>query len=232
VSRHAPRAYGFPDAGHFHFYVRRGSAQSGLLKKFLRDCRTKNYRVIEDWQPRWLCNLLGLLRYPECHAVRFPSDFYRALDADFMGYRATPAMYTVHDIAALREPGHCTLRWHGVKLRRLALTLLAKSPAAVVTISNFTQSDLVECDPRFLGRTSVVYWGIDDIWFQDGLPDPGVPLPRPYWIWYGYMSRRKNLDGLLRGYARLLSSEAGAPGSRTLSWPIRPAGCRGCPSWS
>jgi glycosyltransferase involved in cell wall biosynthesis len=156
-----------------------------------------------------LCNLLGLFEYSECHAVRFPSDFYLALDVDFMGSRANPAMYTVHDIAAIREPDHCTLKWHGIRLRRLALSLLASSPAAVVAISNFTQSDLLACDPRFLGRTSVIYWGLDDIWFQDA-SNFHVPFSRPYWIWYGYMSRRKNLDGLLRGYARLLSAEAGA----------------------
>src|SRR5690606_19450821 len=49
---------------------------------------------------------------------------------------------------------------------------------------------------------AVVYNGIDESWFQ-----PGKQINRtvrPYWIWWGMVSYRKNVDNLLKAYSQFL----------------------------
>lgn len=196
---------------HFVFFVRRGSERAPLLSELLQSLSSANTRVVADWKPRWLCNALALVKYRGYRTIEFPADFYLSLDLDSMGPKVSPSLYTVQDLSTVREPKHSSMRWHGVRIRRFAVRLLERGSSPVAALSEFTRQDLIRYSARFSERTTVIHCGIDECWFEQGssaLPQPGNSFQRPYWIWYGHVTRRKNVDGLLRGYA-LLGNEVG-----------------------
>lgn len=73
----------------------------------------------------------------------------------------------------------------------------------IVTISNYTQSDLLKYFPELNSTTKRIYNGISSFWFDDIFQE--VDLSRwgvcgRYFIWWGLVSRRKNIGTLIRAY--------------------------------
>jgi len=194
----------------FNLVVPKGSKSSPVLAEFLNSCNSGNWQVSYLNRHRRVANVLGLLNVRSYINLKQQADFYLNLDYNYIGRRAWPALYTVYDIVGVREPHWCSMPWHGARLRQFALKLLAESDIPVVATSDFTRNDLISYSERFRHRTTVIHCGIDDVWF-DSEPkedDHGVEkfgVTKPYWVWYGYITTRKNVDGLVRAYARFMA---------------------------
>lgn len=73
----------------------------------------------------------------------------------------------------------------------------------IITISDFTRNDVAEYFPDVAEKTITVHNGIGDNWFKDDdLTNLSIPkqVPESYFIWWGFISRRKNIDRLVRAY--------------------------------
>ena len=116
----------------------------------------------------------------------------------------------VHDLSAFGARSHSSVPWHGAVMLWHALRSCTKQRATPVAVSRFTRDDLA----RHLGRNpdaiSFIYQGIDADWFQlmaveevNGIKAK-YSLPAEYFVWYGQINPRKNIDTLLRAYAAAL----------------------------
>jgi glycosyltransferase involved in cell wall biosynthesis len=194
----------------FVFVIRRGSENSSLLKQFFESCNSDNWSLLVDSRLGKIVNLQALLQLENYAFIKEQADVYLNMDLDYLGPHATPLITTVADLSTIRCPKLSSLSWYGVRIRQHAIRTMAKYASQVIAISNFTKQDLEQYDPSLQGRVTVVHSGIDDDWRKATETDPillptNLRLTRPYWIWWGHITKRKNIDGLLRAYAKLLS---------------------------
>lgn len=84
----------------------------------------------------------------------------------------------------------------------------------IVTISEFTRQDLKEFFPSVYDKTITVYNGIGDHWFRES-KYKGVAkrygIDSPYFIWWGLISRRKNIERLVLAYKNARQRKADLP---------------------
>lgn len=75
----------------------------------------------------------------------------------------------------------------------------------IVTISDYTRKDLLRFYPHLADNTLCIHNGIDPFWFDNQLADvnyKAMGIDAPYFIWWGLMSRRKNIYHLVSAYKR------------------------------
>jgi len=113
---------------------------------------------------------------------------------------------TVHDLAFLRLP-HTVQQETLDNLRRsLPQTLFAA--AALIAVSAATADDLVVLLATSRRRIHVVHEGVDEAFTPDGPRPTGLP-PR-YLLFVSTLEPRKNVEGILAGFAGAVA--AGYPG--------------------
>lgn len=84
----------------------------------------------------------------------------------------------------------------------------------IVTISEFTRKDLIAFFPEISNHTITIHNGINEHWFQateinDAAKTFGVNSP--YFIWWGLISRRKNIERLVLAYKKAKQRKADLP---------------------
>jgi glycosyltransferase involved in cell wall biosynthesis len=187
----------------FVLVIRRGSEHDAILRQALAECASSNVTVVVASRPRKLVNLLCLLGVPGYARLDVSADVYINLDLDYLGPTRTPTIVTVADLSA-EAASTSSLRWHGNRMRRNGLRMLARSKAHVVAMSAHTANALVRFDAGFRERVTVIHVGIAPEWFTT--PTVARPAERsPYWLWWGHIAARKNVHRLVRAYARLLT---------------------------
>jgi glycosyltransferase involved in cell wall biosynthesis len=168
----------------------------------------------DPWHPPVPVHHLPLPRaalYRSWHALRWPPvDLGAPEPADVVHAtspvvppRSAPLVATVHDLAFLDRPEWYTPR--GVRLFRRGTELARTRADAVVVPSEATAADCRRhgVDP---GRIHVVRHGVSAP--AVGAADVArlrarLGLERPYVLWCGTREPRKNLPGLLAGFARV-----------------------------
>lgn len=73
----------------------------------------------------------------------------------------------------------------------------------VVSISHYTKQDIYQSFRKVNCNIKVVYNGIDNFWFDEQFSTNHIALKyatETYFIWWGYISRRKNLINLIKAY--------------------------------
>lgn len=78
----------------------------------------------------------------------------------------------------------------------------------VVSISHYTEQDIRRSFKEVNCKIKVVYNGIDNFWFDNQFATNSVTLKyatESYFIWWGYISRRKNLLNLIGAYKQAFS---------------------------
>lgn len=124
-----------------------------------------------------------------------------------------PAVVTVHDLVWRRYPA--TLPWRNRLLERLLMGASLRNARAVITVSEFTRSELLHFYPGLASGITVIY--------EAGrrLDRPAeATVSQPYFLFVGTSEPRKNLPVLLEAFAGYLSAGdfphklvlAGAPG--------------------
>lgn len=81
----------------------------------------------------------------------------------------------------------------------------------IVSISKFTQSDILSFWPKFRDKTMVIYNGIDNFWFDDKIEPFDAGISGNYFIWWGLISRRKNIENLILAYNKAKKEQPNLP---------------------
>lgn len=139
-------------------------------------------------------------------ARAMPLDLFHAPDYRIVRMKC-PVVATLHDALPIKHPEWCNPRHRELKnwLQRKA----AAKADHVITGSNYSIAELVECfgvDPK---RVSVVYHGVDPLWLEPCAPDQVAAtlalhdLQPGYFLSVGTIQPRKNLSRLVRAYRKL-----------------------------
>lgn len=87
----------------------------------------------------------------------------------------------------------------------------------IVAVSEFTRKDINTFFPAVKTPVELIYNGINPIWFSDGDPSDISPFnihditKRPYFIWWGLISRRKNIFNLIKAYRKARKQNPSLP---------------------
>ncbi len=145
------------------------------------------------------------LRWPPVDDVTGPVDVIHAT-AMAVPPRTAPLVVTVHDLAFLADPSRSTPR--GLRFFRRSIELAKSEADLVVCPSAATAAECVAegFDPD---RLRIVPWGIDARVASDeevARVRQRHGLPGRYALWVGTAEPRKNLDGLLRAWQRVVTT--------------------------
>lgn len=185
---------------HFKLIVREGYRNDKIIAAFFKDLvYLSNWEIVVERFSRKLSNVLGLLKYGNYCAVSCKADIYLNPDCNSLGPKSHPLIVTIHDLSAFKALAFTSYKsnWQ-LWLRRFMLRDGARKADAIVAISNFTKKEIIE---RFKGsaeNTTVIYNGINDAWFEEEVVS--ATLIDPYWVWWGFLSSRKNIAGVLKAY--------------------------------
>jgi glycosyltransferase involved in cell wall biosynthesis len=119
---------------------------------------------------------------------------------------SVPTVLTVHDLAILRAP-EAFPRWHRL-YGRAGLTRVLRSADAIVAVSEFTKSEVVELAGVPSERIRVVHHGVDPVFTADGPAAGGE-----YVLAVATLEPRKNLARVVDA-ARLAGVELRVVGAR------------------
>ncbi len=161
----------------------------------LPSLRPERYRVMRPAQ--LLAHRAGHLweqavlpaRARSCALIYAPANFAPVL---FAG-----TVVVIHDAAALRHPEAYSAAY--VAYQRRMLPLVARRARLVITVSEFSRSELVELLALAPERVHVIPEGVDERFAADADPAPARrahALERPYVLAVGTASARKNLSAL------------------------------------
>lgn len=85
----------------------------------------------------------------------------------------------------------------------------------IVAISDFTKKDIIEYFPEVSEKVVTIHNGIDNNWFRNDNMLSGCAesygVSDPYFIWWGFISRRKNIDRLIEAYKMAKSQNISLP---------------------
>lgn len=113
-----------------------------------------------------------------------------------------PQICSIADFSTLK--GHSTGKyaWFYKYFNRWAFKRSFEKIDRIISISHHTKKDLLSFWPQFKSKLFVVYNGIDDLWFNDKVIrcDCNPFKGEPYFIWWGLVSRRKNVETLIEAY--------------------------------
>ena len=141
--------------------------------------------------------------------LRMRVDLYHATHYGLPAFLPCRAVVTIHDIIHLLYPEFLPNRLAFFYASRMIRRSLHRGDRVIVVSQN-TRQDLMEYFQVDGGRIEVVYNGIDEV-FRHPLPDKDLErwlrnlgLERPYLLFVGNPKPHKNLDNVVKAYARAL----------------------------
>jgi len=166
----------------------------------------------DGFQPR----NTGLLRRSRAwrHGGAYALAWLRGVDLVFNPHcvsrygRQVPVVTTIHDLIPIVLPWPSRL----AKTLSFLLRSAAKSSCAIITVSEFSKSDIVNVLGVPESRVFVVYNGCDHETFRSFCGDPArnqevlrrLGIQRSYIIHYGAIKPNKNLPRLIEAYRKLI----------------------------
>jgi glycosyltransferase involved in cell wall biosynthesis len=115
-----------------------------------------------------------------------------------------PQIIQIHDLIPFFFPEECPrLTWY----YRVILPRILRSTARVFVDSEHTRQDVMRYYSFPANRIDVVYPGLDERFFEDAArARRGQSLTDPYFLFVGAFAIRKNLDTVIRAFARISES--------------------------
>lgn len=158
-------------------------------------------RAQTQWVDQWILPRAARAAHADC----FFSPYYKG-----PWFPGMPLIITVHDIMFLRLPALSPL----VRvLTRLQLAAVIRRCQRIITVSNFSERDLVDLFPLAADKTTVMYSDIGGDWhrmLQDRStsPVPGLPPDRfgRFFLYVGNFKPHKNVDLLVRAFGAALQT--------------------------
>jgi len=103
---------------------------------------------------------------------------------------------TIHDLSSFYG---FSSGWYN-SFRQSVIPIMAERADAIVTVSEFSKRDIsnrLNVDPD---KIHVVYNGVDQRFLSKDIPNVDLELTKPYILYVGSMSTRKNMSGLLKAF--------------------------------
>jgi alpha-1,3-rhamnosyl/mannosyltransferase len=150
---------------------------------------------------------------------RLRPDVYHATHYVLPAYLPCPSVVTIHDIIHLLYPQFLKNRF-ALLYARIMIARSLRLGRRIVTVSESTRDDIQDFFGVDGAEIRVVYNGVEDVFRHRLPPDElqaklqGFRLRRPYLLFVGNPKPHKNIENLLRAYARALEL---APGDVTLA---------------
>ncbi len=181
---------------------------NGLRKADLRSqlplIGRDNVRVLDMKIPNKLFDASSrFLHFPPINRLTSP-DLIFSPHFNLLAWRSTRRIITIPDLSFLHYPRFFSLRqrfWHWLQ----NIQKQAKAADKVITVSEFTKSDIVDLFGIAPEKVSVIYPGISKIFTPERSAVPGRPSAidlraRPYILYLGTIEPRKNIDLLIRAF--------------------------------
>jgi glycosyltransferase involved in cell wall biosynthesis len=186
-----------------------------------------------DEAPEFVHRTLVLPRSVRLEMVRrIAAPFYMAWKGfDLLHFPSEPSLYllrsgrarivvTVHGLASVRLPADLHERLP--RRARLKYKHLLESVERVITVSESSKRDIIDVYEVEPERISVIYNGIDEVFFSDASDLPVVDSgDRPYVLSVCATIPKKNVSGIIRALAAL--KERGLPHRLVHIGPAGPA---------
>jgi glycosyltransferase involved in cell wall biosynthesis len=163
-------------------------------RKFLPDLGRK-VRLIDDRLDRLLLRGVSV---------------FHGLDARITPYRGVPRVATIHDLFSRQREDLAEDRFR--RKKRARYQQIAEEADVILCVSAATEQALLEAYPAARGRTLVVHHGVAaefrpvDASKQRQLREV-LNLTRPYFLFVGLLSTRKNLMALLQAFDQVASHD-------------------------
>lgn len=130
----------------------------------------------------------------------------------FYGFKGKTINFLA-DLSSIRNSKNSSLKWHGKLIQKNILKLGIKHTNKMLCISNFTKTDLIDLYPKYSEKAEVLHCGISDFWFDEDYIEleSAVKYKKEYgdyFIWWGAISPRKNLNNLLYAYKKAVQIES------------------------
>jgi glycosyltransferase involved in cell wall biosynthesis len=174
------------------------------MAKRLPALRPERYRVIRP--PRSLAHRAGHLWEQAVLPISAAGCSLIYSPANIAPVFSRRNAVVIHDAAALRHPESYSRAFVAYQMR--VLPLVAHRARVLITVSEFSRSELVEVLGVSPERVNVIPEGVDERFAPTVDPTPALTrygLSRPYVLAVGTSSARKNLN-LLEGAARALGA--------------------------
>jgi glycosyltransferase involved in cell wall biosynthesis len=184
----------------FLFLFRKGSLDQDWVREYLRGLPQERVTAQELPWSRRSSNIRALIGLAETECSLPKADVYLRFDVGGLGRAGHPLIDGIADLSAL-NPRQSSLAWHGRALFKRALRRTLLRGGDTVVISAATKDDVLTHFPQARGYFHVIPNGIANEWFELGAVD--AERLEDAWVWYGQVTPRKNLSGLIEAYATL-----------------------------
>jgi len=154
------------------------------------------------WAPKRLWNQLRL----SWELWKDPVDLFFQPTHTLPLFRSRRTVATLHDIGFERMPqlyGKAELRYH-----RHSAKLAVRRADRLLTVSEFSKSELVEVYGLDEGRVTVTHLGVDRARYRPDLPQAerdavlrDYRLSRPYFLYVGRLEEKKNIVNLIHAFS-------------------------------
>ena len=198
----------------FHIILTKTSKKSGNTNFLENLTAHQNVSIrFENQSPKTqnLKKLLGL------KSNDYPSEFDFYLSPgipEHFSKNQQPSLSIIADLSSINLPGQSSLKWHGNRIFKNTLNWALTSNTKIAAISDFTRKELEAYCPSQTQKYFTLHNGIEDFWFDNHFEDNEISAKlknESYWIWWGYISNRKNITSLLTAYLEAKKSEASLP---------------------
>ena len=198
----------------FHIILTKTSKKSGNTNFLENLTAHQNVSIrFENQSPKTqnLKKLLGL------KSNDYPSEFDFYLSPgipEHFSKNQQPSLSIIADLSSINLPGQSSLKWHGNRIFKNTLNWALTSNTKIAAISDFTRKELEAYCPSKTQKYFTLHNGIEDFWFDNHFEDNEISAKlknESYWIWWGYISNRKNITSLLTAYLEAKKSEASLP---------------------
>lgn len=165
-----------------------------------------NFRVVLERSPVYSLRELVALSY---RLYRLRLDLYHSTHYVLPLALPCPAVATIHDIIHLLYPDFLPNRMALLYAQRMIRSTLARG-SKIIAVSNNTKEDLETYFEVSGDKIEVIYNGVDDL-YRAEMPAAEIErwldhfeLRRPYLLFVGNPKPHKNLDNVIKAFARAL----------------------------
>ncbi|CAI8723293.1 mannosyl-N-acetyl-alpha-D-glucosaminyl-diphospho-ditrans,octacis-undecaprenol 3-alpha-mannosyltransferase / alpha-1,3-rhamnosyltransferase [Methylococcus capsulatus] len=190
----------------FIFTLSEQSLREAWCGEYFGSLPKGRWTIHPERHSRRLVTLAKLLGVPGFGATKAEGDVYIRFNMDTFGPGRKPLIALIADLSAIRRPKEASLRWHGRILFRRGIRDALKIADRITAISEFSRNDLIDYAPESAPLLRVIPNGLGAAWFSETRRSGVSTIPPDgpgYFIWYGQVTPRKNIGGLIEAYGRL-----------------------------
>ena len=163
-----------------------------------------NFQPVTESAPVYSVRELVALSW---HLWTYGLDLYHSTHYVLPAVVRSPVVVTIHDIIHLLYPDFLPSRFAFLYAQRMIRRSLVRGDR-VIAVSQNTRSDLMQYFEMDGQKIEVVYNGVEEV-FRHRLPEDEIErwlrslgIERPYMLFVGNPKPHKNLDNVVKAYAR------------------------------